>query len=100
MLAFKDAIGEIPPLREPKDLRDRIQDGPEVRSLAAISRELGVSAGRLRAIAVALCVRCGERPEHLGDARGNQYRWQDYVPVAETVVKAMKNRDNWTRVAA
>jgi len=31
-------------------------------------------------LAKAICFACGEIPEHNGDARGNAYRWQDYLP--------------------
>ena len=40
-------------------------------------------------VASAICAACHENPEHKGDARGNDYRWQDYLPVADAAIKAM-----------
>ena len=34
---------------------------------------------------------CDENPEHPGDARGNQKRWQDYLPVADAAILATAN---------
>lgn len=40
-------------------------------------------------VARAICSACGENPDHIGDARGNQHRWQDYLPVADAAIAAM-----------
>lgn len=39
-------------------------------------------------VARAICAGCEENPDHLGDARGNDYRWQDYLDVADAVIDA------------
>ena len=40
-------------------------------------------------IARAICTSCEENPDHRGDAQGNQYRWQDYLPCADAVISAV-----------
>ena len=40
-------------------------------------------------VARAICVACGENPEHTGDAQGNEKRWQDYLDVADAAINAM-----------
>lgn len=42
----------------------------------------------LEQVARAICQACKENPDHQGDARGNAYRWQDYIPVAKAAMKA------------
>lgn len=37
-------------------------------------------------IASAICAACGENPQHRGDARGNDCRWQDYGEAADAVI--------------
>ena len=41
------------------------------------------------AVARAICTACQENPDHHGDARGNQYRWQDYLEAADAAMAAM-----------
>jgi len=41
-------------------------------------------------VARAICRACEENPDSVGDARGNDWRWQDYVPVAQAAIKAMR----------
>lgn len=43
----------------------------------------------LEPVARAICSACGENPDHCGDARGNDWRWQDYLDVARAAVDAM-----------
>lgn len=43
---------------------------------------------KLEAVARAICIAVEENPDHQGDARGNEYRWQDYLPVAEKALEA------------
>ncbi|AEA65892.1 hypothetical protein ACS0ZG_28065 [Burkholderia gladioli] len=38
------------------------------------------------AMARAICSACGEKPDHLGDARGNALRWRDYECIAQAVL--------------
>ncbi|MDN7805695.1 hypothetical protein [Burkholderia gladioli] len=42
------------------------------------------------AVARAVCSACGEKPDHLGDARGNALRWQDYECVAQAVLAELQ----------
>ena len=46
------------------------------------------------AVARAICEACEESPDHQGDAQGNEYRWQDYLPVADAAISA------WQRTQA
>ena len=43
----------------------------------------------LEAVARAICVACGENPDHRGDARGNEFRWQDYRNPALAAISAL-----------
>ena len=43
---------------------------------------------RLEAMARTICAACEENPDSKGDCRGNDYRWQDYLPVAEAAITA------------
>lgn len=40
-------------------------------------------------VARAICIACEENPDHSGDAAGNQFRWQDYLHVADAAISAM-----------
>ena len=42
----------------------------------------------LESVAKAICKACEENPDSQGDCRGNDYRWQDYLPVAEAAITA------------
>lgn len=42
------------------------------------------------AVARAICEACEENPDHKGDARGNPFRWQDYLPIADAAIEAMQ----------
>lgn len=46
------------------------------------------------AVARAICEACEESPYHQGDAQGNEYRWQDYLPVADAAIST------WQRTQA
>lgn len=41
-------------------------------------------------VAGAICSACGEQPMQQGDAAGNEYRWQDYLNVADAVLAELK----------
>ena len=43
------------------------------------------------AIAKSICEACGERPTDIGDARGNQWRWQDYSECVQQFKDSMGN---------
>jgi hypothetical protein len=40
----------------------------------------------IEAVARAICCACGEKPAHRADARGNDWRWQDYTSTAQAVM--------------
>lgn len=42
----------------------------------------------LECVARAICQACEENPDHKGDAQGNAYRWQDYIPAAIAAMRA------------
>lgn len=48
---------------------------------------------KLEAIARAICIGCEEDPDHVGDAQGNEFRWQDYLPIAEKAMAATDKYD-------
>ena len=50
-------------------------------------------AAKRIAVARAICTACHENPDHKGDAGGNQYRWQDYLDVADAAIAAMSGDD-------
>ncbi|CAK0780942.1 hypothetical protein CCP4SC76_7640017 [Gammaproteobacteria bacterium] len=37
-------------------------------------------------LARAICKACEENPDDRGDARGNDYRWQDYLDCADAAM--------------
>lgn len=39
-------------------------------------------------MARAICTACCENPDHQGDARGNKFRWQDYLQAADAAMRA------------
>lgn len=43
----------------------------------------------VEAVARAICVACEENPDHKGDARGNEFRWQDYRDAALAAISAL-----------
>jgi hypothetical protein len=52
--------------------------------------DIKVTDQQIEAVARAICTTCYENPDHVGDARGNQWRWQDYVIPARAAIAAMK----------
>jgi len=40
-------------------------------------------------VARAICIACEENPDHIGDARGNEKRWQDYLDCADAAISAL-----------
>lgn len=51
------------------------------------------SAKRI-SVARAICTACHENPDHIGDAGGHQYRWQDYLDAADAAIAAMTNSES------
>ena len=43
----------------------------------------------IKTLAIAICEGCDERPTSIGDARGNDFRWQDYEGVAQHVISKL-----------
>ena len=43
---------------------------------------------RRKMVARAICAGCGDQPDHAGDAQGNEWRWQDYLDVADAAIAA------------
>ena len=37
----------------------------------------------------AICSACDENPDDIGDARGSEKRWQDYIQVANAAISAI-----------
>jgi len=48
-----------------------------------------VDGAVVEAVARAICVACEENPDHQGDARGNEFRWQDYRNPALAAISAL-----------
>jgi hypothetical protein len=40
-------------------------------------------------LAQVICKACEENPMHRGDAGGNEYRWQDYLPIASAALVSL-----------
>lgn len=51
------------------------------------TKDIDLQARRER-VARAICIACGEQPDHKGDAQGNAYRWQDYLAAADAAIAA------------
>lgn len=45
--------------------------------------------GSKERIARAICEACDENPDFRGDCRGNEFRWMDYLPVANAAIDAV-----------
>ena len=48
----------------------------------------------VEAVARAICVACDEDPDRRGDARGNDFRWQDYRDAALAALAAISARND------
>lgn len=69
-------------------LRSRIDDWPKKFTQAQIN-----------AAAKAICIACKENPDHVGDSRSNEFRWQDYTSIAEAGLKAATEADEYSDAA-
>lgn len=49
---------------------------------------INIPDSRLEPVARAICIAAEENPDHVGDASGNEFRWQDYLHVAEKALEA------------
>ena len=52
----------------------------------------------IKTMARVVCAECAENPDHRGDARGNEYRWQDYRGIAIAALRAAK-AEGWELVS-
>jgi hypothetical protein len=52
-----------------------------------MDKRINIDAER-EAVARAICAACGDVPDQIGDARGNAFRWQDYLSVADAALAA------------
>lgn len=59
-------------------------------ALAGLQTRMARQKQAREATAKAICNACGENPDHRGDAQGNEFRWQDYLAVADAAIKAMQ----------
>ncbi len=58
-----------------------------IRTQAEVDAEQHAAADAQReAVARAICAACDENPDHVGDARGNGFRWQDYLKAADAAI--------------
>lgn len=53
------------------------------------ARESVKSMDVREAVARAICTACEENPDHMGDACGNDKRWEDYLPIADAAIAAI-----------
>lgn len=59
-------------------------------ALEALSQQpAAVDEAVVEAVARAICVACEENPDRQGDARGNEFRWQDYRDTALAAISAL-----------
>lgn len=54
---------------------------------------MNIPDSRLEPVSRAICLAQEENPDHAGDAQGNEFRWQDYLPVAEKAIEACDRCD-------
>lgn len=62
----------------------------------------GVAMAKRQALArdnaaKAICLACGQTPDHQGDASGNAERWPDYLPIADAAIAALR-RDGYHQI--
>ena len=74
---------------EDQDGGIRVLSADEVRK----TRPSYVPDDVLEPVARAICRACEENPDHRGDCRGNEHRWEDYVPIAQAAIEAMPNKE-------
>ena len=55
----------------------------------APQQSAAVDEASVEAVARAICVACGDNPDHQGDARGNDFRWQDYRDTALAAISTI-----------
>ena len=52
---------------------------------------------QIERVARAICTACGENPDHSGDCRGNDFRWQDYREAAIAAIRAVFDHGHHTK---
>ncbi len=55
-----------------------------------MSDQASTDSTLLEATARAICAACGDRPDHKGDCRGKDFRWQDYREIAQAAFNAIR----------
>lgn len=63
-------------------------DSASAAGIATAPDLVAWEAKRRQAVASAICSACAENPDHRGDARGNDFRWQDYLDTADAAITA------------
>lgn len=48
-----------------------------------------MTENQIESVARAICAACEENPDHSGDCRGNEFRWQDYREPSIAAIRAM-----------
>jgi hypothetical protein len=67
----------------------RVVDGEEERKAGFVNTRLEDGQSKnLESVARAICKACDENPDHAGDCRGNEFRWQDYLGAAKAALEA------------
>jgi len=59
------------------------------RGVSARTDETGTAMQIIEKLARVICKGCEDDPDAPGDARGNEYRWQDYSEIATEVFATM-----------
>lgn len=44
-------------------------------------------------IARAICIDCEDNPDDVGDCRGNEFRWQDYLTCADAALNVLREQE-------
>ena len=71
------------------DLRTRLVGDGCSECNPELARQIEQDNDEIRdGVARAICEACGENPDHPGDCRGNEFRWQDYRIIAQSAIDA------------
>lgn len=74
-----------------KQQKGAVDEGPDLASAAPNLFKRLHDARQVDRVARAICVACGEDPDHSGDCRGNDFRWQDYREAAIAAIRAVRD---------
>lgn len=71
------------------DFKSRVDEFVAAILRTVLARQIEQDADENRdRVARAICEACGENPDHTGDCRGNEWRWQDYRAIAQAAINA------------